>query len=141
MFMEDVKSIRIALAGALGGLLAQLFGGWDAALLTLMVFMGLDYASGLVVAGVFGKSKKSQNGALESRAGFKGLCRKGAILGVVLMAHRLDVSAGTGFIRDAAVIGFTVNEALSIIENAGLMGVPIPGALIKAVDVLKGKSA
>ena len=112
----------------------------DAALITLLIFMGVDYATGLIVAGVFHKSEKTENGALESRAGWKGLCRKGVSLLVVLVACRLDMIMGSNFIRDATVIAFIANETISIIENAGLMGVPIPSVITKAIEVLKKKS-
>ena len=123
--------------GVVGGFIASLFGGWDAALTTLLIFMGVDYITGLIVAGVFHRSQKSTDGALESRAGWKGLCRKGTTLLVVLVACRLDLVTGSTFIRDTAIIA---NETISIIENAGLMGVPIPAVVAKAIDILKQKA-
>lgn len=126
--------------GIVGSTIASFFGGFDAALITLLIFMGVDYATGLIVAGVFHKSEKTENGALESRAGWKGLCRKGVSLLVVLVAFRLDMIMGSNFIRDATVIAFIANETISIIENAGLMGVPIPSVITKAIEVLKKKS-
>ena len=123
-----------------GGVIASLFGGWDAALVTLMIFMGIDYVTGLIVAGVFHNSEKTKNGALESRAGWKGLCRKGVTLLVVLVACRLDLVMGSNFIRDAVVIAFIANETISIIENAGLMGIPIPAAIMRAIEILKNKA-
>ena len=126
--------------GVVGSTIASFFGGFDAALITLLMFMGVDYATGLIVAGVFHKSEKTENGALESRAGWKGLCRKGVSLLVVLVACRLDMIMGSNFIRDATVIAFIANETISIIENAGLMGVPIPSVITKAIEVLKKKS-
>lgn len=126
--------------GIVGSTIASFFGGFDAALITLLIFMGVDYATGLIVAGVFHKSEKTENGALESRAGWKGLCRKGVSLLVVLVACRLDMIMGYNFIRDATVIAFIANETISIIENAGLMGVPIPSVITKAIEVLKKKS-
>ena len=126
--------------GIIGGGIAALFGGFDAALLTLILFMGIDYITGLIVAGVFHKSEKTENGMLESRAGWKGLCRKGVTLLIVLIACRLDLMMGSSFIRDAVVIAFVANETISIIENAGLMGVPIPAAIVRAIEVLKNKA-
>lgn len=126
--------------GVVGGFIASLFGGWDAALATLLIFMGVDYATGLIVAGVFHRSQKSTDGALESRAGWKGLCRKGMTLLVVLVACRLDLVMGSTFIRDTTIIAFVANETISIIENAGLMGVPIPAVVVKAIDILKQKA-
>lgn len=134
-----MKHIILTAVGAVGGAVAAMFGGWDAAVATLCIFMAVDYVTGLVVAGVFHKSQKSENGALESRAGWKGLCRKGAVLLVVLVAARLDIVLGVNFVRDGVVTAFIVNETISIIENAGLMGVPIPAAITKAIDVLNKK--
>lgn len=130
----------LSLIGCAGSVITSLFGGWDAALVTLLIFMGIDYVTGLVVAGVFHTSEKTDNGALESRAGWKGLCRKGVTLLVVLVACRLDLMMGSNFIRDAVVIAFVVNETISIIENAGLMGVPIPAVITRAIEVLKKKA-
>ena len=87
-----------------------------------------------IVAGVFHKSGKSETGRLESGASWKGLIRKGMILLIVLIACRLDMLLGTTYIRDAVIIAFCANELLSITENAGLMGVPIPKAITKPVS-------
>ena len=126
--------------GTVGGFIASLFGGWDTALATLLIFMAVDYVTGLIVAGVFHKSQKTESGALESRAGWKGLCRKGTSLLVVLVAYRLDLVIGSNFVKDATIIAFIANETISIIENAGLMGAPIPAVIVKAIDVLKQKA-
>ena len=126
--------------GVVGGAISALFGGWDSALTTLVIFMAIDYITGLLVAGVFKNSAKTRTGTLGSRVGFKGLCRKGVTLLIVLVACRLDMTIGTNFVRDAAVIAFCSNECLSIIENAGLMGVPIPNVIIRSIDVLKSKA-
>lgn len=126
--------------GVIGSAIAALFGGWDAALITLIIFMSVDYVTGLLVAGVFHNSEKTETGTLESRAGWKGLCRKGVSLLVVLVACRLDLIMGSTFIRDAVVIGFIANETISIVENAGLMGVPIPAVITRAIDVLRHKA-
>lgn len=125
--------------GLIGSLIASAFGGWDSALITLLIFMVIDYISGLIVAGVFHTSKKTETGALESRAGFKGLCRKGMIFLFVLIAYRLDLAIGVDYIRNAVIIGFMANELISIVENAGLMGIPLPDAITKAIDVLTSK--
>lgn len=135
-----MKTTICTTVGMVGGYIAALFGGWDSALTTLLIFMGVDYVTGLIVAGVFHTSPKTENGALESRAGWKGLCRKGVTLLVVLVACRLDIVMGSNFIRDAVIIAFVANETISIIENAGLMGVPIPAVVVKAIEVLKENS-
>lgn len=133
------KNVTSAVLGMLGALITSLFGGWSSGLTTLLIFMGIDYLSGLIVAGVFQTSQKSKSGALESRAGWKGLCRKGMTLLFVLIANRLDLVIGTNYIRDAVIISFILNEVLSIAENAALMGIPLPSPIKKSLDILKQK--
>lgn len=132
-----MKNWILSIIGAVGSTISYLFGGWDTALVTMVIFMGLDYVTGIIVAGVFKKSGKSETGALESRAGFKGLCRKGIMLTLVLVASQLDLIIGSDFVRDGVIIAFVANEALSITENAGLMGVPVPTIVKKALEALK----
>lgn len=134
------NEICLAVISILGGWIATLFGGWSTALNVLMIFMTADYITGLVVAGVFHNSKKTDTGALESRAGWKGLCRKGGTLLVVLIAAQLDLLMHSTFIRDAVVIYFVGIEGISILENLGLMGVKIPKFLSRMLDVLIKKS-
>lgn len=131
-----MKGYIMTIIGIVGSFIASLFGGWDAGLATLLIFMGIDYVSGLVVAGVFHKSNKTESGALESKAGWKGLCRKCMTLLFVLIAYRLDLAIGVDYIRNAVIIGFMANELISIVENAGLMGLPLPDAINTAIDVL-----
>ena len=137
--MDNIKIWITSAVGAVGAGISTAFGGWTSAMTTLLIFMAIDYITGLMVAGVFKRSKKTKNGALESRAGFKGLCRKGVMLLVVLVACRLDIELHTTYIRDAVCIAFIANETISIIENSGLMGVPIPKAITKAIELLKSK--
>ena len=135
--MNGLKTMICTGIGVVGSTVAAAFGGWDAAMITLVSMMVIDYLTGVLVAGVFHNSPKTENGTLESKAGWKGLCRKGMTLLIVLVAARLDIILGTGFIRDAVIIGYIANETISIIENAGLMGVPIPEAIKKAIEVLQ----
>lgn len=135
-----MKMKLLTVIGLLGSWIASLFGGWDAALVTLLIFMGIDYLTGLIVTGFFHTSEKTPNGALESTAGWKGLCRKGVTLLVVLVVCRLNLIMGSNFIRDDVVIEFIANETISIIENAGLIGIPIPAVITKAIEVLKSKA-
>ncbi|MEE1219715.1 MAG: phage holin family protein [Ruminococcus sp.] len=126
--------------GVIGSFITTIFGGWDTGMITLIIFMTIDYITGLLVAGVFKKSKKSTSGGLESKAGWKGLCRKGVTLLIVLVAYRLDLLLTTTYIRDAVIIGFCVNELISLVENAGLMGLPMPNVITKAIDLLTEKT-
>lgn len=141
--MNPFNAIRAAwLSGAavLGGVFSALFGGWSASMTTLAIMMAADYITGLLVAGVFHASKKTENGALESRVGWKGLLRKGVTLMVVLLAARLDVELGVSFLRDGAATAYIANELLSIAENLGLMGVQFPPAITRAIELLNQRA-
>ena len=135
-----LKTTIVCIIGAVGSFVANLFGGWTSDLETLMIMMGIDFAMGLLIAAIWKKSEKSKTGALSSWSAWKGLCRKGVSLLFVLIAYRLDLVLGVNYIRTAVIIGFIVNELISIIENAGIMGIPIPSAITKAIDMLKQKS-
>jgi toxin secretion/phage lysis holin len=102
--------------------------------------MGIDFITGLIVGGVFHKSPKTDSGTLESKAGWKGLCKKGVVLFFVFIGTQLDILLSTEYIRDGICIAFIVNELLSIIENAGLMGIPVPNIIKNSIELLKGKS-
>jgi toxin secretion/phage lysis holin len=138
--INTAKATLIGLLGAIGSFIAQLFGGWTSDLATLIIFMGIDFLMGFLIAAIWKKSGKSENGALSSWSAWKGLCRKCISLLFVLISYRLDMALGVNYIRTAVIIAFIVNELISIVENAGIMGVPIPGVIAKAIDILKQKS-
>ena len=127
------------IAGLIGGFIATLLGGWDSALITLVIFMAIDFTTGLIAAAL-GKSKHSWTGRLSSKAGWYGLAKKFCTLLIIVVAVRIDILIGTTYVRDATCIGFCVNELLSIVENTSLMGVPYPDAIKKAIDVLQKKA-
>lgn len=133
-----MKETFCLIAGVVGGFIAALLGGWDSALATLVVFMGIDFVTGLVTAAM-GKSKHSRSGALNSKAGWIGLAKKFCILLMVAVGVRIDILLGTTSIRDTVCISFCLNELLSIIENVTLMGIPFPPVIKKAIDVLQTK--
>lgn len=135
-----MKAKVCSLLGAAGSIVVSVLGGWDSGLATLIIFMAIDYIMGLIVAGIFRNSPKTQSGTLESRAGWKGLCRKCVTLLLVLVAHWLDIIIGVNYIRNAVIIGFVANELISIVENAGLMGIPLPSVLNSAIDILIKKT-
>ena len=130
--MEKTMKWIAAAAGAAAGLLTRM----PTALRLLVLLMALDYLSGVGVA-LLGKSPKSEGGALSSRAGFAGLARKAMILVIVLLAAVLDQLTGSAACTGAATMFYIVNESLSILENAVLLGVPVPQRLRQALDVAR----
>ena len=134
-----IKTIINAVCAYLSSLFFALFGPWNGVLTTLIIFMAVDFTSGLIVAGVFKKSNKTETGALQSGVGWKGLAKKCMTILLVGLCHRIDLLLGTNYIMDSVIIGFIINEFISIIENAGLMGLPMPDIIKKAIEILKNK--
>ena len=124
---------------SIGSALTYFIGGVDTMFVVLCVFLLVDYISGIIVALVFKNSVKTESGKLNSSVSFKGLCKKLFVLALVGVSHLLDIVLGTNFVRGGVMLAFISNETISIIENAGLMGIPIPAPLKKAIDVLQDR--
>lgn len=121
-----------SLVAAGGAALSYLYGGWNALLGVLLFLAVLDYASGVTAAALAGN--------LSSRVGAHGIARKVGMFAVVAVGHLIDGALGDGHIvRDAAIFWYIANEVLSVIENLGQIGVPIPPVIARAVEVLRGK--
>lgn len=133
------KSFFLIGLGAIGSVISELFGGWTSAMTTLVIFMLIDYITGILVAAVFKKSNKTEDGGLESKAGWKGLIRKFSTLLIVLISIRLDIIFNTTIISNCVVFTFLTNELLSLLENVGLMGIPLPSVLTEVISVLNKK--
>ena len=133
------KSFFLIGLGAIGSVISELFGGWTSAMTTLGIFMLIDYITGILVAAVFKKSNKTEDGGLESKAGWKGLIRKFSTLLIVLISIRLDIIFNTTIISNCVVFTFLANELLSLLENVGLMGIPLPSVLTEVISVLNKK--
>lgn len=125
-------------AGVAGGIVSAVIGSWDLALETLAIIMLLDYITGLIVAGVFHKSPKSEGGALDSKAAFKGLVKKALIVIIVVAFHQADKLTGKSFFRDGACWAFFIAELISVVENVGLV-YPLPTFIMKALDWFRDK--
>ena len=123
-FSIDIVWAKIQMAiAAIGGWLGYFLGGMDGLMIALIIFMALDYITGLMCAVI---DKK-----LSSAVGFKGICKKVFILMLVGVAHIIDLHVvGTGSALRGAVICFYMsNEGLSLLENAAHIGLPIPDKL------------
>lgn len=131
-----IKNSVLAVLAAVGTFVAHALGGWDAAMQVLVALMAADYLTGILVAAVWQRSNKSATGALDSKAGFKGILKKGMILVLVWLGVLLDHATGANYIRTAVVLFFVGNEGISLLENLGLMGVPYPAFLKKALEAL-----
>ena len=135
--MDTGKHGILAGLAAVGAWLAHGLGGWDAPLALLVALMAADYLTGILVAAIWHRSDKSATGALDSRAGFRGLLKKGMILLLVWLGVLLDKAVGSDYVRMAVVLFFVGNEGLSLLENLGLMGVPFPAFLHRALEALR----
>ena len=134
-----IKESLCTSVGIVGSMIISLLGGWDTAMQALTICMIIDYLSGLVVAGIFHASKKSENGALKSSSGLKGLCRKCMVLLIIMIITQIAKVSSIDWLRNATIIGFMTNEVISIVENAGLMGMRLPKPVFRAIDILNDK--
>lgn len=132
----NIKTLICTAAGGIAAFFGMLFGVWSKDLTVLTVFMGIDLLTGIIVAAVFKKSKKTESGALNSKVTYKGIVKKIYELCLVVIANMLDVYLGTAFIRNGVIYAFILNELLSITENAALMGIVSP-QINDAIDILK----
>ena len=120
------------LAAIPGAAASFLFGGWSALLNILLAFVVIDFISGLAAAGA--------EGGLKSKTGLIGIARKVFIFAMVAIAHLIDTALGEQHIfRDATIFFYLANELLSILENAGRVGLPVPEPIKNAVEALRRK--
>ena len=144
--MSNFKFIlysTISVISVIGTFLSNLLGGWNSSLETLILFMALDYLTGVICSLVWKRSAKSENGAYDSKVGFKGLFKKVGILFMVLIAARLDLFMNAGenkYICTTVIFFFIANEGLSIVENLGIMGLPLPNVIKDAFCKLKSSN-
>ncbi len=131
-----VKHTVLTIIGSIGSFASYLFGGFDKLLIALIIFMIIDFLSGLILAIVFKNSSKTKNGRVSSEAGIRGLAKKIFILFLVTVATQLDLVLDTSIVRDGVVIAFISMEGISILENTTLAGLPVPRIIKNALEVL-----
>lgn len=118
---------------ALGAFVGYVWGGWTMSLQVLTALIVLDYVLGVIGGYVQGK--------LSSSVGFKGIAKKVAIFLFIAVAHFVDMAIGNGsIVQDAVTFFYIGNELLSIVENGGKVGIPVPNALKNAIELLKEKN-
>lgn len=131
--MDDKAQIIKTVSTAVGVVVGYIWGGWTVMLQALLVLVCVDFVTGWIAAWI--------NGELRSMKGYIGVAKKVSIFMFVVVAHFIDVVLGDmHYLRDAVVFFYLANELLSIIENAGKMGLPMPPILRDAVAVLESKS-
>lgn len=127
------KEMFNSIVAALGCFFSYIFGSWDTSLIVLLGFMTMDYAAGVVAAVIAGK--------LNSHIGFNGILRKSTILMVLIVAVLLDrlLNTGVWVFRTFVAYFYIANEGISILENVGKCGVPLPDKLLNTLEQLKKK--
>lgn len=130
------KHIFTFITGLISTFVIHCLGGWDFALQTLVMFIVIDYVTGMYVAGILHKSPKTKSGGLSSEKGFHGIIKKIMLLVFVAIMYRLDLFFNIDYLRNGTIVAYCVNELISIIENAGLMGVYVPDIVKRGIDLL-----
>lgn len=130
---KAVDFIKVAII-AIGAALGTFLGRADGLLITLIILAVADYITGVISAGVQHK--------LSSQIGFKGIAKKLFMFALVGVGNLVDMNVlgGSAVLRSAIICFYIANEALSIIENAGELGLPIPKKLKKLMEQLKEKN-
>lgn len=136
----QTKNVILFVLSMIGSFIVKFLGGVDTVLIALILFMAVDYITGLAVALIFHKSKKTAGGGASSKECLKGIVKKLSMLLLVGLAHELDVIMGIDYTRTMAILFLIGNEGLSVLENMGLMGITYPAFLIKALESLKDKN-
>lgn len=143
--MIKVTDWIVGAAAAVAGFVTGIYGGWTQGTQVLVILMVIDYILGCA-CGLWGKSPKTESGHFLSQVAFKGLLKKAVEMLVILVAVQLDKAIGvkTGndvnMFRTAAEFFYIATEGLSIVENAGLLGVPIPKGIKNALEALRDKN-
>lgn len=130
------KHVFTFITGLISTFVIHYLGGWDFALQTLVMFIVIDYVMGMYVAGILHKSPKTKSGGLSSEKGFQGIIKKIMLLVFVAIMYRLDLFFNIDYLRNGTIVAYCVNELISIIENAGLMGVYVPDIVKRGIDLL-----
>lgn len=130
------KHVFTFVTGLLSTFVINFLGGWDFALQTLVMFIVIDYITGMYVAGILHKSPKTKSGGLSSEKGFHGIIKKIMLLVFVAIMYQLDLFFNIDYLRNGTIVAYCVNELISIIENAGLMGVYVPDIVKRGIDLL-----
>ena len=129
MEFKDIVKYAAAIGSSF---ITYLFGGWSALIQILVAFVVIDYVTGVLAAAYHGK--------LDSNVGLKGIAKKIFIFVIVACGHLVDNAMGIqDIVRDTAIYFYIANELLSILENAGEIGLPVPDILKNSIDSLKGK--
>lgn len=134
--MVNYKDAACAVFAGIGAWIAQIYGGWTQAMTALVVFIIADVATGLL-CGLAKKSPNTEGGGLSSKVMRDGAAKKVEIFFILLMAAWLDIAMHVTIWKDAACIYYIAEEGLSILENAGALGLPIPDKLKNAIEALK----
>lgn len=130
--MEKIFNWASIIGGTVGGLAVSFFGGLDKVMVSLLILIVLDYITGILKA-LYSKQ-------LSSEIGFKGIIKKVLLLIVVGVAVLVQNNLGIPTIREIVIMFFAINEAISLLENASQMGLPIPEKLKETLLQLRDKN-
>ena len=146
MDQADIRNAHVILstaAGTAGGVFSMFFGAWNDDLTAFLILMAVDFITGVILAAVFQKSTKSENGALSSKECFRGIARKTCELLVVSAAYQSERLTGIPYVRSLVIWGLCASELISIMENAAFMGIlpeSVQKVFDKIIDVLNKKN-
>lgn len=140
MIIIKVKTLITSAVGfSWTAFITALYGSVNDELKTLLILILIDIICGLITAAIFKRSPKTESGGLSSNEMRKGVYKKIGILLIVAVAHQIDVTLHINYIMYACEVALIAEEILSIIESAGLIGIPIPSVIKNSIDLLNSK--
>lgn len=131
--MNENKLAIILSTSSFGVILTQIFGEWNDSLFALIILMCIDFITGLIVAGIFNDSNKSENGGLSSKICLQGISKKVCTLLLVAMAYQAEILLSVDYIRTAIIWGLCANEMISVTENSVKMKI-LPESVQKILE-------
>jgi len=136
----NLSKIMLALGGGIGALAAYVT-SWSPHIGTLLILMIIDFCFGLLTPMIVGRSKKDPDGKISSKICRRGIVKKCVVFMLIYVSWLLGKEAGFPAIVEAVVMAFIISETISILENASILGVPIPKVILKLLKVINDKAS
>ena len=130
--LSEIGQIAVITGTAIGGVISSYLGGFDMILKVLLIFIVVDYITGIICAVI--------NKTISSSTGFKGIAKKVFILLLVGLSYMLDRVVGIDIMRNLTIMFYIANEGISILENATILGVPFPEKITDVLEQIKSDS-
>lgn len=141
--MSKARQVLMILS-VIGSIVINLLGGWDTQLQTMIILMALDVITGTLIAMFWNKSPNSTRGAYDTQIAFKGGMKKLVVFVAIAFAVLVDklfvyAIGADDYVRTSVILYYSGVEGASLVENLGIMGIPLPSVIINAFETLQDR--